>query len=221
MAITTRQLTELAWRTKPRPVPAPPPEPAQTRPQPAVLKSGKPASPNAPGAAPAQPCVAGKLTLQSFAAPQPEPETKVSVHDASPAPSRLDKVKALQGQLTAIWPAVFNPANPVALKIGIFRDLIAAMPGTDSKLLGQAIGRFTSRAAYQNLILTAGSPRYDLDGDQCGTVTAEEVDRLLEQRRRHAQKLAKRFTAGVTETQSRNETKRPSLDTPLREETTP
>jgi len=80
----------------------------------------------------------------------------------------------------------------VAWKIGIHHDVRAAMPDVDHALLAWALSRLASRPAYLDAILTAGTPRLDLEGNLCGTVTEEEAERLRAARRRHAQRLANR-----------------------------
>jgi ProP effector len=78
--------------------------------------------------------------------------------------------------LTEHFSAVFalegwQPHRP--LKIGINKDIAAAgiMPAED---IGPTLRLYVQRLMYQRA-LAAGGPRYDLNGEPCGEVTAEQA----------------------------------------------
>ena len=67
------------------------------------------------------------------------------------------------------------------LKIGIHRDLIAAIPEVSPKRLRAALGWYAGSWAYLKN-MTAGAARIDLNGQSAGEVTAEEAAAAAERR---------------------------------------
>ena len=67
------------------------------------------------------------------------------------------------------------------LKIGIHRDLTAAIPEVPPKRLRAALGWYAGNWAYLKN-MTAGAARIDLNGQSAGEVTAEEAAAAAERR---------------------------------------
>jgi ProP effector len=96
--------------------------------------------------------------------------------------------------LAARWPATFDPVQPPRpMKIGIHRDIAAAMPGLDAKLLSSALRLHTGRPAYAEQLLEAGTVRFDLDGNPAGEVTEAQVEALKAARRAEAKRRHRRY----------------------------
>jgi ProP effector len=90
------------------------------------------------------------------------------------ASERKRQAIAALAKLAELYPACFaadaaGPHRP--LKIGIHRDLIerGMQPGEV-----QALMLYVKRPAYKAALI-AGGPRYDLDGNPYGEVTAEQI----------------------------------------------
>jgi ProP effector len=79
------------------------------------------------------------------------------------------------------------------MKIGIHRDIAAAMPELDAKLLSSALRLHTARPEYAKQLLEAGTVRFDLDGNPAGEVTEAQVDALKAARRAEAERRHRRF----------------------------
>ena len=92
------------------------------------------------------------------------------IPDAPPtAPAHL-RLKDLARR----FPLVFGDAVCKPLKKGIRNDIVAALNGQFSdKSVRRAIGFFTSSQRYLEAV-QLGGPRYGLDGEPCGEVSAEE-----------------------------------------------
>jgi ProP effector len=85
-------------------------------------------------------------------------------------------IKAAIGTLCKAFPMLFvaerwMPHKP--LKIGVHNDIIAAGILHPHEIRA-AIGYYRGRLQYQRA-LAAGGPRYDLDGNVAGEVTADQV----------------------------------------------
>ncbi len=85
-------------------------------------------------------------------------------------------IKAAIRVLCEKYPALFvaersMPHKP--LKIGVHNDIIAAaiLPPNEIRA---AIGHYRGRLQYQKA-LAAGGPRFDLDGNPCGEITADQA----------------------------------------------
>jgi sRNA-binding protein len=79
------------------------------------------------------------------------------------------------------------------LKIGIREDLIAAMAGAVSgKEAGLALAIYCGNHGYLKACIKVGTPRIDLAGNVCGSVSAEEAanakQRLAQQRAKQARR---------------------------------
>jgi ProP effector len=86
----------------------------------------------------------------------------------SPQP---DPIAHLLGVFNAVYPA-FN--NTLPLKIGIHRDIKAAMPELSMTRIRRALGAHTRQHAYR-LALVPGRQRFDLEGHPAGVVTEAEA----------------------------------------------
>lgn len=90
-------------------------------------------------------------------------------------------------RLAGYWPAVFNREAPKPLKEGIVDDLLQ-----DIATRGLEFGTGALRAAVMSYIqcpryyvaLVAGGLRYDLNGQPCGEVTAEQQESAAERLRK-------------------------------------
>ncbi len=85
--------------------------------------------------------------------------------------------KAVLALLAERWPACFAiyEARRSPLKVGIHRDILAALDGTvTAKKLSAALRCYTGNAVYRSR-LRAGAVRIDLDGRPAGEVTADEI----------------------------------------------
>ncbi|HID4045781.1 TPA: ProQ/FINO family protein [Pluralibacter gergoviae] len=103
-----------------------------------------------------------------------------------PAGKRRKNIKARArkvGRLIDYWPQLFSLDAPRPLKVGILDDLITAIAaggitfGTGS--LKAALAAYTRRTQYQEA-LAAGGRRFDLAGQSCGEVTAEQQQAAAE-----------------------------------------
>jgi ProP effector len=115
----------------------------------------------------------------------------------NPAPSPAQAARALLKDLQANFP-VFKQALP--LSIGIDKQLLSRLPGTDRKVLRIALGIHTNSLRYLKSLEKA-KERYNLDGNPEGEVSdthrshaaetlRERFKREAEQRR--AQREAER-----------------------------
>lgn len=95
--------------------------------------------------------------------------------EAAPtAESRGAQTQALQSWLIEQYPATFNPAAPLPLKIGIHTDLLARHPDLDPATLRRALKRYCERRAYQLALAREGACRVDLDGKPAGEVLEDQ-----------------------------------------------
>jgi ProP effector len=91
-----------------------------------------------------------------------------------PGPNKAQRRLAALAKLAELHPACFaaeasGPYRP--LKIGIYADL--RKRGLKAAEVG-VLGVYTRRLAYLKAV-AAGGPRYDLDGNPCGEVTADQM----------------------------------------------
>ncbi|HBC1012592.1 TPA: ProQ/FinO family protein [Escherichia coli] len=82
-------------------------------------------------------------------------------------------------RLMELWPELFSLEEPKPLKEGVFDDLLndvrtRELPIGDG-VLRAAIMSYTRRVSYLKTIV-AGGARYDLNGQPCGEVSAEEQE---------------------------------------------
>jgi sRNA-binding protein len=98
-------------------------------------------------------------------------------HDMETKPTKSERKRQAMtalAKLAELYPACFAAhasGQHRPLKIGIHRDLIerGVHPGE-----ARALQLYARRPAYK-AALSAGGPRYDLDGEPCGEVTAEQI----------------------------------------------
>lgn len=90
---------------------------------------------------------------------------------------RLKIAENTRALLAAAFPKTFMPKGKqkVPLKIGIREDIAALGSSVSMRRLKIALRDYTSGPLYLRA-LTEGAPRYDLDGNIAGTVTAHEAD---------------------------------------------
>jgi sRNA-binding protein len=112
--------------------------------------------------------------------PAPHGATSTNFHNylegtmTKPGPNKAQRRSAALAKLAELYPACFaaeasGPHRP--LKIGIYADL--RKRGLKAAVVG-VLGVYTRRPAYLKA-LAAGGPRYDLDGNPCGEVTADQM----------------------------------------------
>lgn len=125
------------------------------------------------------------------AKPQPTAEEKAAKlaahHERMKAEQHAAKLKRrednnrLLAAMGELWPAIFAPDAPtVPLKIGVDKDLIAALcPYESPTKVKRVLGLYLHGLIKKRYLkaLSAGGPRYDLDGQECGLVTEEEQER--------------------------------------------
>ncbi|HBC7420855.1 TPA: ProQ/FinO family protein [Serratia marcescens] len=80
-------------------------------------------------------------------------------------------------KLVAHWPALFSLENVRPLSVGIQAALVAdaktrGLPITEGQI-AYCLSTYAKRPAYLKALATGG-PRYDLRGQPCGKVTAEQ-----------------------------------------------
>ena len=96
---------------------------------------------------------------------------------AAPRPRQPElSASAIGAMLIECFPQCFVLARDRKrpLKIGIHRDLIAAIPEVSPKRLRAALGWYAGSWAYLKN-MTAGAARIDLNGQSAGEVTAGEA----------------------------------------------
>jgi len=82
-------------------------------------------------------------------------------------------MRAMERRLISEYGAVFDPAAPKPLAIGIHRDVVRAT-GATGVIVRLVLGAWTSRPAYL-AALVAGAARFGLDGSVAGAVTEEQA----------------------------------------------
>ena len=106
-------------------------------------------------------------------------------------------------QLFARWPQVFGgaPGELKPLKHGLEEDLAVHLPEVAPAVIEQALTRWERvRAVAYLRAIAGGGPRYDLEGQPCGEVTAEE-----------AEAAQQRLTEVLAQQQAKREAKEPSV----------
>lgn len=130
----------------------------------------------------------------------------------NPAPSPAQAARAFLKELQANF-TVFRNAMP--LSIGIDKQLLARLPGTDRKVLRIALGIHTNSLRYLKSMEKA-KERYNLDGNAEGEVSeahrAHAAETLRERFRkeaeqRRAQKEAEREAQRAEEARRQSEEK--------------
>jgi sRNA-binding protein len=119
-----------------------------------------------------------------------EPATKAARRAA-----QLAEAKALLGVLVETWPALFANSEVRPMAIGIHHQILAARPEIDPAVLSLALRLHTRRSVYQNALLEAGHPRFDLAGNPAGAVTEAEIERLQQHRIAASEKQQRRFAS--------------------------
>ena len=90
------------------------------------------------------------------------------------------------------YPTVFDVSRERPLKVGICEDLVAAGLTEDEAVV--ALRAWTRRRGY-HLRMTEGAARIDLDGNECGTVTAEQAEHARDRLASIAAKKARKAAA--------------------------
>jgi len=130
---------------------------------------------------------------------------------AEPGPSKKAQEKQARRELLETlrerWPQTFprdyRQVRPLA--IGIRQDIASHLPEQPLSRIGAVIGLFQHLMgpAYYGAVLKGG-PRYDLDGNPRGAVTAEDQDRAKSdlqafyERRKERQKQRSAEKAGTS-----------------------
>ena len=74
------------------------------------------------------------------------------------------------------YPQLFIKGNTKLLKVGINDEIVADEEFAYSKTaLRKYLHRYTSKKEYRQQ-MTEGAARYGLDGEECGSVTKEELE---------------------------------------------
>src|SRR5206468_3014784 len=112
---------------------------------------------------------------------------RMSMNAPNPAPSPAQAARALLKELQANFP-VFKQALP--LSIGIDKQLLSRLPGTDRKVLRIALGIHTNSLRYLKSLEKA-KERFNLDGAPEGEVSethrAHAAETLRERFKREAE----------------------------------
>jgi len=106
-------------------------------------------------------------------------------------PASAKPRNALLEQLCADY-TVFRASQPLA--IGIHKALQARQPELDKADIRKALHRHTNSTRYLKA-LTAGAPRYDLDGQADGEVSQEQADQAVSQLRERFKQQTERRKA--------------------------
>ena len=117
-------------------------------------------------------------------------------------PAWLDYVQYGVELLRAYFPSAFRTMNEVRpLKKGIKQDLVKRLSTIenitieDKACMVKSLSYYVNTAAYHKSVIV-GAIRIDLDGNEAGTVTAEEAKYSIE--RQQAKQLAKQQAAQMT-----------------------
>ena len=95
-----------------------------------------------------------------------------------------ESINAVGRELFSRWPQVFGgpPHTLKPLKHGLEADLAEHLPEVTPVVIKQALARWKKRRAVAYLrAVAAGGKRYDLQGEICGEVTAEEATAAQQQ----------------------------------------
>ena len=89
---------------------------------------------------------------------------------------RQESAQFILALMSAKWPTVFSSdARIVPLKKRIHLDVRTAFPELSFKKVKLGINLYFYYVRFKYLkAIIAGGPRFDLNGQECGTVTAEE-----------------------------------------------
>ena len=138
-----------------------------------------------------------QLARQAKAAPQAKTRRARPVAPVSPA-KPVDPVLQAIAKLQKRFPQTFpkNPAPKVALKIGIFEDLVqhAQELGLTEPVLRYAIRTWCRGTRYWTC-LVEGAPRVDLAGQEAGHVAQADANRALQL---HAHRAARASSRTAT-----------------------
>jgi hypothetical protein len=138
-----------------------------------------------------------KPKLPALPAVEPAPTAgDTAASAAAPATRKQEKLaaaRAVQATLAATWPALFARGQlrrPLA--IGIHHAILAALPELDPQAVAMALKWHCNNGSYIAAILEPGAPRFDLDGNEAGEVTADQVAALRASRIKAAERQAAR-----------------------------
>lgn len=98
--------------------------------------------------------------------------------------------------------SVFRDHQPLA--IGIHKQLLERMPDLDKNKVRVAMHSHTASTRYLKA-LTEGAPRFDLDGQPAGEVTAEQQEVAVQTLRDRLKKAAERRKAEQAEARRQEE----------------
>jgi sRNA-binding protein len=70
-------------------------------------------------------------------------------------------------------------AGPRPLQVGIFKDIIAAMPEIDPDELSAALGWYVTAVPYLKALTAKNAVRVNLSGEEVDLVTAAEAERAI------------------------------------------
>ena len=86
----------------------------------------------------------------------------------------IGAVYELLFKLPEMWPNTFDAKAPVPLKIGIFAEVVLALPERNSREIKMALGHYCRAEKYLRALIER-IPRRNLRGQEVGTVTPEQV----------------------------------------------
>lgn len=129
--------------------------------------------------------------------PASKPASKPGAKPASKPVRRNALLERLQAEF-----AVFRDCLPLA--IGIHKQLLERMPDLDKNKVRIAMHSHTASTRYLKA-LTEGAPRFDLDGQAAGEVTAEQQTVAVQTLRERLKKAAERRKAEEAEAKRQEE----------------
>lgn len=125
--------------------------------------------------------VASQLTDKSIHVNQPKRKMERQEKTSKPKPKWLDYVLYGVELLRTYFPEGFRGASEIKpLKKGIKQDLIKRLSAIetivteDKACMVKSLSYYVNTSAYLKLMVE-GAPRFDLDGNPDGTVSAEEA----------------------------------------------
>jgi ProP effector len=126
---------------------------------------------------------------------------------------RTDDAMAVIRTLAERWPETFYPESKERkpLKVGIFKDLKAAAPDIDPKMLRLALRVYTTSGAYL-FACSKGHKRVDLNGNAVEEVSEKDKARareLLEARKNKEKTRAEAQKAEAERVKKKEEARRP------------
>jgi sRNA-binding protein len=134
-----------------------------------------------------------RLTLSLRA---PLPRERLAALGLKPPPPPPDPRKAIFVMVATLqrrWPDSFGALRP--LKVGIDRDVRAALPELSRTAISRAMNRYTRNPAYLAALAAPGAVRVDLDGAVVEAVADEDREHAVERLRQRDEWLAARRAA--------------------------